>query len=265
MRVLRKNYGDISYEVDKEIAILTINRPQKLNSLTEAGFSNLYRAVTEADSDNEIKVIILTGAGGRAFSTGYDMTGISDLTIASSRLLHSENAKLSRAMLKLSKVSIAAINGMALGAGFELSLLCDITVASETATFGLPETAIGVYPGCVAPAMLCQLVGVKKAKELLFTGNRMSAAEAVGLGLVNKIVGSDKVMDTATELAKKIINAAPLPITMVKARMNSMLQSLLEEEIAYFIEIQTLLFISKDFKEGLSAFKEKRKPTFTGE
>lgn len=263
--MLKKNFGEIIYQTDNDITRLTIDRPSKLNSLTAEGLSNLRQAIMEADSDKDIKVIIFTGAGRRAFSSGFDILNVPELSIADLRLLHINNLKLNREFMGTGKVTIGAVNGMALGVGFEISLLCDLTVAAESATFGIPELTIGAYPGTIAPTLLAQLVGMKKAKELILTGKTINAGEAAALGLVNEVVPDDRLMDRTQELAKTILLMAPLPLAMVKARMNSMLRVLLEEEMSRFVEAQTLVFNSRDFKEGLSALKERRKPIFRGE
>lgn len=263
--MLEKNFGEIIYQVDNGIAILTIDRSEKLNALTPEGMSNLRQAIVEADSDKESKVIVLTGAGKRAFCAGFDILNVPKLPTADLRLLHIKNQKLYRALMGTGKITIAAVNGMALGSGFEISLLCDFTVAAESATFGLPELSVGAYPGVLSVALLWELVGKKKASELLLAAKTITAGEAAGLGLLNEVVPDAKLMDKALELASKMVRTAPLPLAMVKAKMNSMLRVQVEEEMSRFVEVQTLAFNSRDFKEGLSALKEKRKPIFRGE
>jgi enoyl-CoA hydratase len=261
---MRKDYGEIICQAQDGIALLTIDRPRKLNSITPEAFSGLSQALKDADGDKDTKVIIITGSGSRAFCGGFDVLNVPDLPTSEARSLHLRNLELNKQLIGTSKVTIAAVNGMALGAGFEISLLCDLTVAVSSATFGMPESAIGVYPGSLAP-LLCQLLGHKRAKELLLTCRTVDATEAMALGMVNEVVAGDRLMDRAFELAKKIIDMAPLPVAMVKARMNSLLRVLLEDEMSRFVEAQTLLFSSSDFREGMSALREKRKPVFRGE
>ncbi|HME45894.1 MAG TPA: enoyl-CoA hydratase/isomerase family protein [Syntrophorhabdales bacterium] len=260
----KTKYGDIIHRLEDGIAFLTINRPQKLNSMTTNTLWELRQAITEADADEDTKIIILTGSGEQAFSTGFDVVNVPKLSIVESRQLHIRNSVLTKALMGIGKPIIAAANGMALGAGFEISLLCDLTVAAESATFGMPELAIGAYPGTIAPALLWHLVGVKKAKELLLTCRRIGAHEAASLGLVNEVVPDDKLMERTLQLANEIMGMAPLPMTIFKARMNSMLRVLLEEEMSRFVEVQALVFDTLDFREGLDALKEKRKPIFRG-
>lgn len=261
---MKKNYGEIVYEAKDGIGLLTIDRPEKLNSITTDGFSNLYQALVEADSGQEAKIIIITGAGNRAFCAGYDVLSLPSLPIADSRLLHIANLKVNKKLMETNKITIASVNGMALGAGFEISLLCDFTVAAQSASFGMPESSIGVYPGILAP-LLCQLLGHKRAKEFLLTGKKIGAREAAAAGIVNEVVADGGLMDRTLELANKVMLMAPLPVAMFKARMNSMLRVLLEDEMSRFVEAQTLAFGSRDFKEGVNALREKRKPIFRGE
>ena len=260
----RKGYGEIICQAQDGITLLTLNRPRKLNSMTPEAFSGLSQALKDADDDKNTKVIIITGSGSRAFCGGFDVLNVPDLPTSESRSLHTRNLELNKQLIGTSKVTIAAVNGMALGAGFEISLLCDLTVAVSSATFGMPEAAIGVYPGSLAP-LICQLLGHKRAKELLLTCRTIDAAEAMALGMVNEVVAGDRLMDRAYEFAKKIIDMAPLPVAMLKARVNSLLRVLLEDEMSRFVEAQTLIFSSGDFREGISALREKRKPVFRGE
>lgn len=261
---MQEDYGEITYQARDGIALLTINRPEKLNSITVEGFSNLCRAIKDADSDRDTKIMVLTGAGGRAFCAGFDVLNVPSLPVADSRLLHSTNLELNKALMATNKVTIAAVNGMALGAGFEIGLLCDFTIAGRSARFGMPESAIGVYPGTIAP-LLWQMIGPKKAKEFLIACKTIDANEAAAMGMVNEVVDDEKVVDRAFELAKEIMVKAPLPVAMLKARMNSMLRALLEDEMSHFVEAQTLAFGSRDFREGLDALREKRKAIFRGE
>lgn len=259
----RKDYGEIICQTQNGVTVLTIDRPQKLNSISPEAFSGLNQALKDADSDKDTKVIIITGSGSRAFCGGFDVLNVPDFPLSDARSLHTRNLEL-QAAHRDEQGNDRRVNGMALGAGFEISLLCDLTVAASSATFGMPESAIGVYPGSLAP-LLCQMLGHKRAKELLLTCRTIDAAEAMALGMVNEVLAGDKLMDRAFELAKKIVDMGPLPVAMLKARINSFLRILLEDEMSYFVEAQTLIFSSSDFREGVSALREKRKPVFRGE
>lgn len=263
--MVKKNNGEIIIQMNNGIACVTINRPEKLNSLTPEASDNLCETILEAASDKDVKVIVITGAGDRAFSTGFDILNVPDLQISELRQLHIRNQRLYKELMDLEKPTIAAVNGMAFGTGFEISLLCDLTVASESAKFGMPEVLSGAYPGVFSVTMLWQLIGKKKTAELLLTGKALTAKEAESLLLVNEVVPHSSLMDRVMELAKDLASAAPLPVAMCKARMNSMLRTLVEEEMSRFVEGQSLIFKSRDFKEGIRAVKEKRKPSFIGE
>ena len=260
-----KNFGLIISQINGYIATLTINRPEKLNSLPPEGLAELNLAILDADANPKVKVIVLTGTGTRSFSTGFDILNVPELPIADLRMLHIKNQELYRKLMDLEKLTIAAVNGMALGTGFELSLLCDLTVASESAKFGMPELLSGAYPGIFAVTLLWQSIGKKKTAELLLTGKTLTASQAESLLLVNEVVPDDKLMDRVMELANDLAIAAPLPVAMFKARTNSILRAVIEDEMSRFVEGQSLIFKSHDFKEGINAVKEKRQPVFRGE
>jgi enoyl-CoA hydratase len=263
--MLEKNFGVIISQINGNVATLTINRPEKLNSLPPDGLADLNHAILDADADKNVKVIVLTGAGNRSFSTGFDILNVPELPIADLRMLHIKNQVLYRNLMGLEKLTIAAVNGIALGTGFEISLLCDLTVASESAKFGMPELSTGAYPGVISVTLLWQSIGKKKTAELLLTSKTLTASQAESLLLVNEVVPDDRLMDRAIELANDLTAAAPLPVSMFKARTNSLLRALLEEEMSRFVEGQSLIFKSHDFREGVKAVKEKRKPVFRGE
>ena len=260
-----KKSGLIISQIDGYMATLTINRPEKLNSLPPEGLAELNLAILDADANPKVKVIVLTGAGKRSFSTGFDILNVPDLPIADLRMLHIKNQELYRNLMELEKPTVAAVNGLALGTGFELSLLCDLTVAAESAKFGMPELLSGAYPGIFAVTLLWQSVGKKKTAELLLTGKTLTAGQAESLLLVNEVVPDDKLMDRVIKLANDLAIAAPLPVAMFKARTNSILRAVIEDEMSRFVEGQSLIFKSHDFREGIAAVKEKRKPVFRGE
>jgi len=265
INMMKKNSSEIIVQTGNGVANITINRPEKLNSLTSGGFDTLCDIILSAAYDKDVKVITITGAGDRAFSTGFDILNVPELPIADLRRLHIRNQRLYRELMALEKPTIAAVNGMAFGTGFEITLLCDLTIASESAKFGMPEVLTGAYPGVFSVTMLWQLIGKKKTAELLLTGKALTAIEAESLLLVNEVVPHASLMDRVMEVANNLASAAPLPVSMFKARSNSMLRILIEEEMSRFVEGQSLIFKSSDFKEGIKAVKEKRKPIFRGE
>lgn len=263
----KENLIDVIYEVGDGIALITIDRQQKMNTLTKDTFSSLITALKRADEDRNVRVIIFTGSGQKVFSAGVDVLSLpDDLSIPEQRSFFINfDVVFNRLLLNTEKVTIAAVNGIALGAAFEASLLCDFTIAAESAKFGMPEVKVGLYPGTFSPIYLLYLMGRKRTNELLLRGKLIDASEASTLGLVNEVVPDKEVIDRARGLAKEIImNTGILPVAMYKARLNSEMRNLLDAEMTRFIELQTLAFLSKDAQEGLNALREKRKPVFTG-
>jgi enoyl-CoA hydratase/carnithine racemase len=197
-----KNYGKIIYQVRDGMALLTIDKPKKHNSMSPDDFSNLREALVEADRDKDVKVIIITGAGSRAFCAGFDIMNTPQLPVAEARLLHAANLELNRQLLRTNKVTIAAVNGIAYGTGCEISLLCDLTVASQSATFAMSELGVGAYPGVVS-SLLHHLLGAKKAKEFILTGRTINANKATEWGIVNEVAADERVLERAFELGKE--------------------------------------------------------------
>jgi enoyl-CoA hydratase/carnithine racemase len=207
----------------------------------------------DIEKDDEIRVVIITGKG-RAFSAGADLkSGIP----ADPRVIGMK-------FVEISKPVIAAINGLALGGGLELAMACDIMIASEDAELGLVEVNIGILPAGGGTQRLPRIIGKHKAKELLFFGDRISAKEAKELGLVNRVVPADRLMDEAKDMAKKIAEKAPLAVKKLKSVVNKGIEMNLDEGIECELEGAMELMGTEDFREGTKAFREKRKPVFKG-
>ncbi|MFQ5762822.1 MAG: enoyl-CoA hydratase/isomerase family protein, partial [Candidatus Bathyarchaeia archaeon] len=214
--------------------------------------------------DADVRVVILTGAGEKAFSAGADINVFAQLTPMEART-HIELArKITAFIAGMGKPVIAAVNGYAFGGGCELSLACDLVVASENAKFALPEINIGLIPGGGGTQRLPRLVGARKAKELIFTGEPITAQQALELGLVNKVVPADKLMETVRELAGKLAAKSPAILKLAKAAVNHSMESTLTAGLGYEGELFSLCFSTEDQKEGVKAFLEKRKPAFKG-
>jgi enoyl-CoA hydratase len=250
----------VKYKVQGGIAYVTVNNPKKMNILDLDVYQGLIASFEAIEEDDQVRVAILTAEGEKAFICGQDISTFNIETVKDGKRLLRLCTKLFTCMEAMNKPVIAAVNGLALGGGTEITLACDMTVASEKARFGLPETGIGVVPlwGVIR---LASAVGRSKAKELMMTGDIISAEEALKIGLINKVAPHDKVVEVAEEMARKILTKAPLAIELVKATGN---RDILPEGFAYTFNTNLLFFETEDLKEGLDAFFSKRKPIFRG-
>jgi enoyl-CoA hydratase len=257
-------YVNLLFEKADGIGIVTVNRPKALNALNAATVKELDQMADQLAKDDEVQVVIITGGGEKAFVAGADITEMRPMSAIAGRTW----AKLAQAVFNkienLPKPVIAAVNGFALGGGNELAMACDIRIASEKAKFGQPEVSLGIPPGFAGTQRLPRLVGKGRAKELLFTGDMIDAAEAYRIGLANKVVAPEELMDAAKAMAKKIMSRAPLAVQICKSAVNEGLDVDLESGVAYEAEVFGLCFATDDQKEGMAAFVEKRKPNFSG-
>ncbi|HMM22378.1 MAG TPA: short-chain-enoyl-CoA hydratase [Selenomonadales bacterium] len=257
-------YENLLLEKEGGIAVVTINRPKALNALNAATINELDKIASQLVADDEVKVVILTGAGDKAFVAGADITYMQSMTAMDGR----NWAKLAQAVFNkienLPKPVIAAVNGYALGGGNEIAMACDIRIASENAKFGQPEVSLGIPPGFAGTQRLPRLVGKGRAKELLFTGDMIDAAEAYRIGLANKVVAPEELINAAKAMANKIMSRAPIAVQVCKSCVNEGLDVDLESGVAYEAEVFGLCFATADQKEGMTAFIEKRKPNFSG-
>jgi enoyl-CoA hydratase len=253
-------YKNIIYEKSENVCIVTVNRPEVRNALNRETWLELDSAVSSVQKDDEIKVVIITGAGEKAFVSGADINALKERTMLET--FTGENQSILNRLANLDKVSIAAINGFALGGGCELAMACDLRVAAENAKLGQPEINLPILPGAGGTQRLSRIVGVAKAKELIFTGDIIDAGEALRIGLVNRVVAPGQAVIAAKEMAQKIVKKGPLAIrfakTVIDFGSNVNIESgLLMEKLA-----QTVLFATDDRIEGLTAFLEKRPPTY---
>jgi enoyl-CoA hydratase len=254
-------YKHILVDREDQIAIITLNRPQVLNALNHELMIELLSALEDADSKEQIRVIIITGSE-KAFAAGADIKEMSAETTTSIMLKDrlATWAKLARTK----KPIIAAVSGFALGGGCELLMGCDIIVASETAQFGQPEINLGVMPGAGGTQRLTRLVGKYKAMEMILTGSKISAQEAKAIGLVNKVVPVELYLDEAKALAREIAKKSPLAVRLAKEAVLKSFDLSLSEGLEYERKNFYMLFSSEDQKEGMNAFLEKRTPVFNG-
>jgi enoyl-CoA hydratase/3-hydroxyacyl-CoA dehydrogenase len=248
---------------DDNIAIITMNRPEAMNALNSKVLSDLNDIVDSVQKDNDITAVIITGEG-KAFVAGADIKEMMDKNPIEARKFTLLGQEVFRKIENMNKPVIAAVNGFALGGGCELALSCDIILASENAKFGLPEVGLGIHPGFGGTQRLPRLIGKAKAKELIFTGDTLDAKEAERIGLVNMVVASDKLPGAARSLAKKIASKAPIAIRLAKSAVNKGCEMDLDTGLLYEVESVSNTFSTKDSKEGMKAFTERRKPEFKG-
>lgn len=257
------NYENFTIETRGGIGILTFTREDRLNALDSQTFRGLSAALDEIDADNEIQILILTGRG-KGFVAGADINEYIDIEV----LDYVNFQRLGRSVYdrieSFRKPVIAAVNGYALGGGFELVLAADIVVAAESAMLGLPEAKLGLLPGGGGTQRLTRLAGRNKTKELLMTADFITAQEAKTLGIVNRVVPDDDLMAETIALAEKILKRAPLAVQMAKQLVNDGLQSSLQTAITMETGMTATLYDTRDAKEGINAFLEKRRPTFSG-
>jgi enoyl-CoA hydratase len=258
-------YDNVILEKDENIGILYINRPKYMNALNVSTIQEIGKAIEEGKTDDEIKVLIVTGSGDKAFVAGADITGFMVFSPAQARYYTDEGEHIFRKLDVLEKPVIAAVNGFALGGGCELAMACDIRLASETAMFGLPEVSLGVIPGYGGTQRLPRLIGEGRAKELTFTAGVIDAAEAYRVGLVNHVYPVAELLDQARKLAKKMMKNAPLSVAYAKLAIGQGLQGDLDSGLRIESNFFGLCVATEDMKEGTQAFVDKRKPQFKGQ
>jgi len=255
------SFSHIGFERGEDgIAVLTISRPEKLNALNREVLAELGEALAECAQSTEIRGIIITGAGEKAFVAGADIAELGGLSAVELQEFSSFGQAVFQRLDSMGKPSLAAINGYALGGGLELAMSCTLRIASENARMGLPEVKLGLIPGYGATQRLPRLVGPARALELLLTGETVEAAEAQRIGLVNHVVPQAELLAFSRSLLLKILANAPVAIRAVmRIAAKGGELDLDSESIAF-----SLAGVTRDAQEGISAFLEKRKPVFTG-
>lgn len=255
---------NVTYETREGVAIVTINRPDKLNALSRATLEDLASAIDAAEGAPEVKAVVITGRGEKAFVAGADITEINELDAQGGRSFALFGQALFRHIETLSKPVIAAVNGFALGGGCELAMACHIRVASENARFGQPEVNLGIIPGYGGTQRLPRLVGKGVALELLVTGDMITAERAYALGLVNAVTAPGKAVEKAVEIAGKAASKGPLAVKGCLEAVQTGLDMPLEEGCYLEATLFGLCCASEDMREGTTAFMEKRKADFKG-
>ena len=254
----------LKYDVTDKIGIITINRPKALNAFNNEVLDEFNNLLDEIEKDNRIKVVIITGEGERTFCAGADLVEIKN-SAKEEFLQFIENGQtLMRKIETIKKPFIAAINGFALGGGLELALACDIRIASENAKLGTPEVGVGLIPGWGATQRLPKVIGLGRAKELILTGVHITAKDAENIGLVNKVVVPEELINTAKEMAQKIAGNAPVAVKLAKSTVNVAFDVNIDEEYKHELEAEKKCFETEDLQEGIQALFEKRKPNFSG-
>ena len=256
-------YKNIIFDKKEGVATIILNRPEQRNALDGILMKELIEVIDEIAVDKETKVVILTG-GKEFFCAGADIKMFDKLSTPMEVYDFYKIKNPAHEMEKLDKPVIAAISGLALGGGCELALACDLRIASDTAIFGQPEINLGLIPGSGGTQRLPRIVGETKAKEMLFTGDIINAEEAYRIGLVNKVVPVESLMDEARKMATKLAKKPPLALRVTKAVINEGRNVDLGSALKYEAQCFCLLFSTEDRKEGLEAFLKKRAPKFIG-
>ncbi|HKO58156.1 MAG TPA: enoyl-CoA hydratase-related protein [Thermoanaerobaculia bacterium] len=246
------------------VLVVTIDRPKVLNALNAQTIEELGRAFAEARDDAAVKAVILTGGGEKAFVAGADIAELATMTPVTGKATAEKGQRVFASIERFPKPVIAAINGFALGGGCELALACHIRIASEKAQLGLPEVTLGIIPGYGGTQRMARLLGKGKALELILTGDRIGAAEALAVGLVNRVVPADQLMTTAEEMARKIASRGPLAVRAAIEAVMSGSEMPLEEGQLLEATLFGLLASTDDMREGMQAFLEKRAANFQG-
>ena len=257
------DYATILYDTADHAAWITLNRPEVLNAQSDELRAEVTQALERASLDDDVHVVVITGAGEKSFSAGADISQFPerypvDVVTAKARRRPYETIR------EMPKPVIAAVNGLALGGGCELVLACDLVVAADTAKFGQPEIRVGVIPGCGGTQILPRLMGEKRAKEFIFTGRMMEADEALGYGIVNKVVPLAELREATDKLVNDLLRNSPAILKLAKIAVNKSLETPLSVGMSYERDLFAMCFGTDDQKEGAKAFLEKRRPTYTG-
>jgi len=256
--------GFVRVEMEDRLAVVTINRPEALNALNSSVVRELSMTIEHLSMAADVGAIILTGIGDRAFVAGADIKEMVGLSALEMRSFSEAGRRLGDAMAACSKPILAAINGYALGGGCELALACDIRIASDRAKLGQPEVNIGIVPGFGGSQRLPRLVGLGWASEMIYTGEAIDAATAERIGLVNRVVPADRLLEETKALARKILEKGPAAIALAKACLRASVEMPLSAGLDFETAAFGVVGSTHDKEEGMRAFIEKRKPAWTG-
>jgi enoyl-CoA hydratase len=256
----------VSIDVVREgrVALLTVNRPEVLNAVSTEILEELASELTDLARDTDVGAVVLTGAGDRAFIAGADIAELATKTPLEARAYGELGQEIGHRLETMRKVTIAAVNGYALGGGCEMALACDIRLCSESATFGQPEVNLGIMPGWGATQRLARTTSLGFAKEAILTGRMVPAPEAFERGIVQGVLPQAELVPKAMEMAHTIAAKSPVAIAYAKEATNRALHGDLGANFVHEADLFAILFSTEDAKEGLRAFTEKRRPTFVG-
>lgn len=257
-------YKNIIFQIEEQIATITFNRPKVLNALNEASLKEFSHAIDKVAGDEDIRVLILTGAGDRSFVAGADITEFLKFNALKAKIFSEMGHGIVSKLQELPIPVIGAVNGFALGGGCEVVIACDFIYASENAMFGLPEINLGIIPGFGGTQRLPRIIGKNRAKEMIFTGKMISAAEAQTMGLVNKVYVQNQLMDEVLKVAKIIVSKGKVSLRAAKQAINNGMDVDLKTGCRIEIDAFAVCLASPDAKEGIKAFLEKRPPDFKG-
>lgn len=258
------DFENLNIDSDGPVARVIVDRPERLNALNHATIRELDQAFDALGADSQVRVIVLTGAGDKAFVAGADITEIRDQTPAEARHFSQAGQNLMSRIGNLETPVIAAINGYALGGGLELALACHLRIAADTAKLGLPEIKLGIMPGFGGSQRLARLIGSARALEMMLTGDPVSASTALDYGIVNHVVSADQLHDTIEERAAALAQAAPEAVRGILQAVRLGLDGPLEAGLALETARFAVCCATEDMKEGTGAFLEKRAPKFSG-
>ena len=257
------NYEGLTLDKEGGVATLTLNRPEKLNAISPQMFQSLQKALDDVGKDSSLKVLIITGAG-RGFCAGLDVTTFSQVSEVSQQELGDDMRNFTFPLYNLPQPTIAAINGVAVGAGLSIAMLCDLRIASEKAKFSTGYARMGLIPDIGATYSLPRIAGTAKAMELMITSDTFDAAEAQRIGLLNRVVPEEDLMTVARELADKIAKGPSVAIRLIKQAIRRGIHNSLEQQIEFECFADYICFRTEDHKEAVSSFLEKRQPVFKG-
>ncbi len=260
----RSRFDHILTERRGGVLWLSLNRPGRMNAFNLEMMDEIATAIEEADADEEVRCVLVKGEGDKAFSAGADLTMSTGLDSDSAIAVSEKGQRLMDRIEASPKPFVAAIHGFCLGGGLEFTLACDFRVAAESASFGSPEINLGIIPGWGGTQRLCRVVGLARAKELVFLGDRISADEALTIGLIHKVVPLDRLNEEAEALAQRLAAGPPVALGVAKRAMNEGSQLPLVDGLMMEAESFGALAETEDFVEGISAFFERRKPEFKG-